>query len=398
MVKFWRVASHEYSRHVLRRRFLFALLSVPIFISVMILMIIILVSMEADTTPLGYVDHSGLLAHPVPAPSPDPPARPIQMIPFESEAQASAALKSGELQAYYVLPSDYLQSGKARLIYSEEPRFSVIRQFNDFLSINILADYPEEVITRITMGTNVVTRSLDNRRESSQGDWFNIMLPLFAGIIFIAAIFTTSGYLMQAVVEEKENRTMEILVTSVSPNQFMAGKIIGDIAIGLTQVTVWGFFIFLGLLIGKNYLEFLQNVHLDWDTIGLMLLMMLPAFVMVSSVMAAIGATVTDAREGQQASGFISLPIWIPYILILPIMENPNSPLAVALSLFPLTAPLTIVLRSGFTIIPGWQIALSLLLLVLSALASLWLAGRAFRLGMLRYGKRLRFKELFKFA
>jgi ABC-2 type transport system permease protein len=129
-----------------------------------------------------------------------------------------------------------------------------------------------------------------------------------------------------------------------------------------------------------------------------MLLLMLPAFMMISALMAAIGSTVTEAREGQQVAGLITLPVWIPYLLIMPIMETPNSPLAVALSLFPLTAPLTIVLRSGFTIIPTWQITLSLVLLILSALGALWLAGRTFRLGMLRYGKRLRWREIFKFG
>jgi ABC-2 type transport system permease protein len=176
----------------------------------------------------------------------------------------------------------------------------------------------------------------------------------------------------------------------------MAGKVIGDIFIGLSQIFVWSIFIFIGLLIGRNYLEFLQNISIEWDTIALILLLLFPAFVMVSALMATIGATVTEAREGQQMVGFITLPIWIPYLLIMPIMMNPNSPLAVAFSLFPLTAPLTIILRSGFTIIPAWQIALSLLLLVLSALGALWFAGRTFRMGMLRYGKRLRWREIFK--
>jgi ABC-2 type transport system permease protein len=398
MIKFWRVAAHEYLRHVMRRRFLFALLSVPFFISVMVLMVILLVRLETNDKPVGYVDLSGLLENPLPPPTPEPPGQPIPIIAYESEELASTALHAGELQAYYVLPEDYLQSGKARLIYLEEPRTFAISYFNDFLSANLLAGYSEQVITRITEGSNVVVKSLDEQRETSQKDWFNIMMPMFAGIIFIAAIFTTSGYLMQAVVEEKENRTMEILMTSISPHQFMAGKIIGDIAIGLTQLIVWGFFIFLGLFIGRNYLDFLQNVRFEWDTIALMLLLMLPAFVMISAFMATIGATVTQASEGQQVSGLISLPIWIPYLLILPIMESPNSPLAVALSLFPLTAPLTIVLRSGFTIIPAWQVVLSLSLMILFALGGLWFAGRAFRLGMLRYGKRLRLKELLKFG
>lgn len=398
MIKFWRVAVHEYLRNVMRRRFLFALLSVPVIISVMILMVIILVSLETDNAPVGYVDLSGFLENPISAPTPEPPARPIPLIAFRDEEAAREALEKGEVQAYYVLSKDYLENGQARLVYLEEPGGSVQGQFNDFLSANLLAGYPPQIADRITEGSDVVVKSVDNRREASQRDWFNIMLPLFAGIIFITAIFTSAGYLMQAVVEEKENRTMEIIVTSISPEQFMSGKVIGDIAIGLTQILVWSAFILLGLRIGRNYLEFLQNVRVEWETIGLILLLLLPAFVMVSAFMAAIGATVTEAREGQQVAGLITLPIWIPYLLIMPIMESPNSPLAVAFSLFPLTAPLTIVLRSGFTILPTWQIALSLCLLILSALGALWIAGRAFRLGMLRYGKRLRWREVFKFG
>jgi ABC-2 type transport system permease protein len=116
---------------------------------------------------------------------------------------------------------------------------------------------------------------------------------------------------------------------------------------------------------------------------------------MVSAFMALIGATVSEAREGQQMIGLIGLPIWIPYMLTAVIIENPNSPLAVALSLFPLTSSMTMLLRQGVTILPAWQIALSSGILVISAILAIWLAGKAFRLGMLRYGKRLSLREIF---
>ena len=122
---------------------------------------------------------------------------------------------------------------------------------------------------------------------------------------------------------------------------------------------------------------------------------MFPAFILVSALMAAIGATVSEAREGQQMVSMISLPIWIPYMLTGSIMNNPNSPLALGLSLFPLTAPLTMLMRDGLTILPFWQIALSGFIQVLCAVGAIWLAGRAFRLGMLRYGQRLKWREVF---
>ena len=109
-----------------------------------------------------------------------------------------------------------------------------------------------------------------------------------------------------------------------------------------------------------------------------------------------IGGITTEMREAQQISGIFSLLVTIPFYAIAPIMTNPNSTLAIILSYFPFSAPITVTLRMALTTIPLWQIALSILSLVSFAVLSVWLAGRAFRLGMLRYGKRLSFVELFR--
>lgn len=175
----------------------------------------------------------------------------------------------------------------------------------------------------------------------------------------------------------------------------MAGKIIGDLAIGLTQIALWGLFIVLTVLVGRNYAEFLRGIQVSSQAILLLGVVMLPAIVMVAALMAAIGATVTEAREGQQVTGIIAMPVWIPYMLMALFIENPNSPIAVVLSLFPLTAPLTLFIRVGLTIIPAWQIAVSAIVQVAAAIAAIWLAGRIFRLGMLRYGQRLKWREIF---
>ena len=188
---------------------------------------------------------------------------------------------------------------------------------------------------------------------------------------------------------------MEVLMTSVSPNQFMAGKIIGDIAIGLTQILAWVGFVVVGILAFRNRLEFLQGIEISPQTLILIAVILAPAFVMVCALMALIGATVSESREAQQMTGLVAMPIWIPYMLTGIIIGSPNAPIVVAFSLFPLTAPLTLLIRQGMTNVPAWQLALSSAILILSAAGSVWLAGRAFRLGMLRYGKRLRWKEIF---
>lgn len=395
MIKVWRVALHEYKRHVLNRRFVLGLLSVPLLIAVMIGLVFLVISMDTNTKPIGYVDHSGLLSNPVSPPPVVKPDRPIEMHPYSDEAAARSALEAGKIQAYYILPEDYLSSGSLSVVHIEALKSSSSSQFYNFLAANLLAGKDPVIARRLVKSAQVTVQSPDGSRQISGDNWFTILFPMIAGIAFIIAMFTAGGYLMQAVVEEKENRTMEVIITSVSPNQFMAGKIEADIAIGLTQILAWAVFIAAIILLSRTSLTFLKGIQISAHTALLVAVILFPAFVMVAALMATIGATVSEAREGQQMVGLISLPLWIPYMLTGLIIGNPNSPVVVILSLFPLTAPLTMLIRDSMTIMPAWQIGASAAVMILSAIGSVWLAGRAFRLGMLRYGKRLAWRELF---
>lgn len=395
MTKFWRVAWHEYSRHVFRKRFLFALFSLPLLVLFTIVMVIAIIIMDTSSKPVGYIDHSGLLVNPVSPPRVKWPEQFVQMLAYEDESSANADLQAKKIQAYYIIPEDYLQTGLATVIYLDKLKVSDQEQFDSFLKANLLANQPPNIANRILDGSQLIIRSTDKSREVSQEHIINIILPFLAGILFIVAISTSSGYLMQAVVEEKENRTMEIMVTSVSPGQLMSGKVIADIAIGVTQLFVWAIFIILALVIGKNYIPSLGGIQFSGEMIGVILAVMVPAFIMISGLMAAVGATVSEASEGQQIMALFTIPTWLPYLFIGVFIQNPNSPLAIAMSLFPLTAPMTIIIRLSFTTIPIWQMIASVTILVISAIGSVWLAGRAFRLGMLRYGQRVHWKEVF---
>jgi ABC-2 type transport system permease protein len=395
MSRIWLVAAHEYRRHVFNRRFVFGLLSVPLVILLLVGLVFLVIGMQTDTHAIGYVDASGLLANPVPGPKPEWPDKPIQFLAFADETAARAALDAGKIQAYYVLPPDYLKTGELRVVHLTPVKDSSRRSFYDFLGANLLRNTDPVVAARLVKGTDLTVTSADGSRSLGGENWFSFLVPMIAGIGFIIAMFTSGGYLMQAVVEEKENRTMEVVVTSVTPNQLMAGKILGDTAIGLTQIGLWILFIVIPILIGRSSLKFLQGIQLSSQSLVVLLLIMLPSFVLVAALMATIGATVSEAREGQQMTGLVSLPIWIPYMLFGLIMGNPNSPAAVVLGTLPLTAPVTMLVRDGLTILPAWQIGLSAAVQILAATGAIWLAGRAFRLGMLRYGQRLRWGELF---
>ncbi|HTX89890.1 MAG TPA: ABC transporter permease [Anaerolineales bacterium] len=395
MKKIGLVALHEYRRHVFNRRFIFGLLSVPLVIILLVGLVFLIISMDNNTTPIGYVDHSGLLSNPVPVPKAEPPYKPVPFVAFDTEEAARAALDAGKLQAYYVLPADYLTTGELRVVHAVQIKDPARVQFYNFLGANLLKNTDPVIATRLVKGADLTVQSADGTRSLSSNSWFSFLVPMIAGIGFIIAMFTSGGYLMQAVVEEKENRTMEVIVTSVTPNELMAGKILGDTAIGLTQILLWILFIVIPILVGRSSLKFLQGIQVSTQTLVVMLAVMLPSFVLVAALMATIGATVSEAREGQQMTGLISLPIWIPYMLFGLLMSNPNSPIALVLGMLPLTAPVTMLVRDGLTILPAWQIAVSSAIQVLFAIGGIWLAGRAFRLGMLRYGKRLAWRELF---
>jgi len=269
--------------------------------------------------------------------------------------------------------------------------------FKNFLRYNLVSSQPAEIANRLVKGPVIEVRSLGNSRNVGGNDLVAIIFPMVVGVLFLLVINTSGSYLVGALVEEKENRMMEIVVTSISTDQLMAGKVNGNQAVGLTELVVW-------VICGLLALNFMANVpsigalNLDAGYLWLSFFILLPAFVMVAGLMATAGVTAAEVREAQQIAGLFTLPVVVPFWLIMPLMESPNSPLSVGLSLFPLTAPISMAIRAAFTNVPVWQTVLCLALLYLGAVGAIWLASRAFRMGMLRYGKRLTLREIFKRA
>lgn len=395
--KLWLVAWHEYSRHALRRRFIFVLLSVPVVLALIVGAGYLVVRLEMDTTAVGYVDHAGLLADPVPIPYEEDEEQ-VAMVAFENEEDARRALQAKEIQAYYVLTPDYFVTNEVQLVYSKEPSEYAQNRFEEFLQVNWLAGRPEGVAERILEGPTVIYSTPDGSREFGTSPNLGNFLPFLLGVAFMVMVFTTSGYLIQAVAEEKENRTIEIVVTSISPRQLIVGKVVGIIAVGLTQFLFWMACALVAVPIAGRTagLEFFQNITVDVQTLLVILIEWAAAYVMVAALMTAAGVTVAEAEQAQQIAGVVFVPFMAPIWLLIPIMGSPNGPLAVGLSFFPVTAPLTISTRMLGIQVPLWQVGVSTVLLILCAWGSLWLAGRAFRQGMLRYGRGLRLREIFR--
>jgi ABC-2 type transport system permease protein len=347
---------------------------------------------------LGYVDLSGALADPLPIPEEYLEHDPVELVVFANEEQALGALKNNEIQGFYLLPEDFLETRSATLTYNnDEPGRNARNQFQTLLQVNLSVGMDQEAVDRILDGLDFTVRTPDGKRSFSENSIFSdLVLPLISGFILMFTLITSAGYLSTTVAEEKENRTIEILATSMSSNQFILGKVIGIVMVVATQMGSWILFLVGGIAIGKATLDFdwLNEATLDPGIIGLVLGILIPAFFFFAGLTIAISSTATETSEGQQAMGLVSLPLGMSYWFAAVIIANPNGTFATVLSLIPFTAPTLLPLRAAFSVVPVWQVISSIAILSVSAVFSIWLAARAFDMGMLRYGKRLRLAEL----
>jgi ABC-2 type transport system permease protein len=395
MREVWLVAKHEYLRMVRRRAFLLGTLAVPLLIVVVMAISIVISIGKRDDRPLGYVDQAGVLSAGV-QPSFES-SRAVELRAFDDTEAAKAALQAGQIQAYYLLPEDYLSSGHLRLTYWEDtPAEPVREQFDDFLRANLAAGLPADAQQRAIEGPSLTVRSADGRREMNSENWTAFVLPFVASFFFIMAVMASGGYLLQAVTTEKENRTMELLITSLTPEQLVSGKAVGLMAVSLTQIGIWALAIVVGLVVGAQYFAPLRQARVPWGMLGIAVLYFLPSYALVAGIMIAIGSAVTETQQGQQIAGLINLLFFAPVFFLVLVIASPDNPLLVFLSLFPTTAFLTITMRWSLAVVPLWQMILSWVLLVASAAGSLWASARVLRAGMLRYGQRLELRAMFR--
>jgi ABC-2 type transport system permease protein len=209
------------------------------------------------------------------------------------------------------------------------------------------------------------------------------------------AIFTSSGYLLQGLGEEKENRVMEILLSSISPKQLLAGKVLGLGAAGLVQIIVW--------LVSANFL--MKMASATWgNVIGslqpppefliLGIVYFILGYLLVAVLMAGVGSISATAREGQQMSAFFIIPVLIPIYFLALIMEHPENIVVKILTFIPITAPITVIVRLGLSEIPLWELLVSIGILILSIWGCFVLCTKLFRTYLLMYGKRPDLKEI----
>tara|TARA_B100000767_G_scaffold27969_1_gene24319 strand:- start:52 stop:1317 length:1266 start_codon:yes stop_codon:yes gene_type:complete len=278
------------------------------------------------------------------------------------------------------------------------------------IDLNILskAESSVEITTKIISKDGNATNS---QAEASMGIGFT------CGILIYIFIFMYGTMVMRGVIEEKTSRIVEVIISSVKPFQLMMGKIVGVALVGLTQFALW-------ILLTIAIASFAEIVFIDTSSVtseinsadqsmllselsnlasGINLVQIffsfifyfLAGYLMYSSLFAAVGSAVDAEADSQQFVIPITIPLILAFILIQPIMENPDGSLAFWMSIIPFTSPIIMMVRLPFGV-ANWELALSMAVLVLSFLLTTQLAGKIYRTGILMYGKKTSYKELWK--
>jgi ABC-2 type transport system permease protein len=391
MKKTFFIARYEYWRFARRKGFVFVVLGLPL-LMLAAFAVIFLVFSSRENRPVGAVDETGILI------APDIYAEIDASPPFviyTSEVEARAALVDEDIQAYFVVPAGYLTTGDILVFHAGDASEDVNGEISDYLRTSLLAGsgVAEDLASRLGAG-GLDTQFISLLEERSGNEIASFLFPFFLGLLLMMSIFTTGGYMLQAVVDEKENRTMEILLTSVTPEQLMTGKMAGLVCLGMTQILVWTSFLLVGFLIIRTNVPELSLIVPPFDMVALGVAWFVPYYIIYACFMAIVGLSVTEVSEGQQAAGIFSLLAAIPFWFMLLLITAPDSTVAVALSLIPFTSPFSILIRYGLTTIPPWQMILSWLLLAGTAVFTIYLVGQVMRLGMLRYGQRLTVRQI----
>lgn len=404
MHRTWLVARREYLHNIRQPSFLFAAFGTPLMI-VIIFGVAMFFAMrstegireriEAGEYQLGFVDQSGLVPQDIPAQgfSEEQVPFPQVYVRFETSDDARAALDARDIDAYFVVAADYIQTGNVALYsYDTEVTTPLQRHINGLLnaslSLDLVTELPVERITRPIASEGLSIFTLDTGRELDQRTLPTlIILPMFFAIVFTLATQITSGYLMSGLVEEKSNRMMEMLVTSITPMQMLSGKILGLGALGLTQLAVWIAGAGVVFVLGRD-LPMLENAVFPIDLVLVALLYCVLGYFLTAAVMAGIGAVVGSEQESRQYAGIISLVQFVPYFFLVQFLTSPDGIAPVALSIIPFTSPMAMIMRYGLTTVPMWQLALSVGLLLVTTVVVMWMSARFFRWGLLMYGKR----------
>jgi ABC-2 type transport system permease protein len=387
------VARRDYLRAVRRRGYIFGTLLLPVGIAALIAISAFFSVDSTASTATGQI----VIVNESSVPLTDIAEGPIRLTVLNA-AEASSSLEAGTISDYYVVPADLTETGVVHHIQAGDlgiGQLSTLENQGQLVSYIIRdallrqAGVDAQTAARILQGVTVTTVSTGGEEVSGLDIAAGIAVPIVFVGLFMVSIFITSGYLLQSVTEEKENRVVEIVLSSVPSMPLMAGKIIGLGGAGLTQVAIWIATALLALPLLSSQIPDISGVEIEPALLGLALVYFVLGYLAYGAIFAAIGALAPGNREASQYSGFLGFFAAIPFILLSVFITDPDSLLVLALALFPLTSPTAMLLILGISDSIPWQlVGASLVSLALFAVLAAWVSARIFRATVLLYGVR----------
>lgn len=335
----------------------------------------------------GVIDQSGIIQ-----------AIPEEMQPYiklyPDIPSANTAVEGGEITEFYVIPQNYLSSGEIDVYRKDFNPLSESNGSGTLIALleEYLLKYDPVLLERIRQPVQLEANYTSDEPVRDPDSLMTFYLPYGITMLFYMLILGASSTMLNSITKEKQNRVMEMLLTSMTPAQMLGGKILALGLIGLFQTVVWTVSGFLLLrLSGRTFslpVEFTIPVSvLIWGIVFFLL-----GYAMFASLMAGVGAMVPNLREGSQATFIIILPLIVPLFFINTLIGQPNGDLSMGLSLFPLTSPVAMMTRLAATSVPVWQTILAAVLQIATAYLIVRAVAGMFRAQTLLTGQTFKFK------
>ena len=316
------------------------------------------------------------------------------------QAQADQRIADREVQDYYVVPSSWPAQPTVQVITADrpsggQPQVAMTRRFAEQTEMDLLlrtslirsAGVPDSVLAQLIAPVSYQTVGSTSGQSSDAQILSSYLVPYAFTLIFMLSIFITSGYLLQSVTEEKENRVVEILLSSIPALPLMAGKVLGLGAAGLTQVAIWVITALVALPLLNN--QFSLAISISVVTLILAMVFFVLGYMSYGAIYAAVGALSPGAREAQQYASVFGVIAVIPIIFLPVFLSDPSGPVVLLLCILPLTAPAAMlaVLASSPTV-PWLLVGVSFTAQVVFVVLAVVATGRIFRATLLLYGVR----------
>lgn len=441
MSKTWLIIKREYLTRVRKKSFIIMSVVAPILMAGVIIFSLWLSLEEGEEQKILVVDDS----YPMFAELKDSKMIEYDVRPMTLD-EALELLETGDHTAVLYIPGNIYASQTGQLYFKKQPSFRIQRQIEEtiqqYLEIYKLGEFNISETDYLRLKEPFTLHAFKFDSASNKAEKAD-MLPAIVGLLFAILIyffiFLYSIQVMRGVIEEKVNRIVEIVISSVKPFQLMLGKILGVGAVGLTQFIIWIFLTLAIVSIGRMVIlgdqyktqniaeqqvatkdiqaELAETEDLNFARISsddnlfneisrinfpvmlsVFLFYFLGGYFLYSAMMAAVGSVVDNDTDTQQFVLPLTFPLLLSYIVSFSVFENPSSPLAVWMSLIPFTSPVIMMIRVAIGIEAQslWQVYLSMALLIATFIAMVWLSGKVYRTGILMYGKKASIREIIK--